>query len=128
MKFLSDDSFKGIVEAFQHSESQGGRVIIRNQPDQRSGLYFIVKFNNALSLLRPGTQVKVSFITQNSLKEQYFTWTLPEVKHSLIFQNELYLGITDNPCFSLNTQLIAWKVEVFDENNHLIASKKSFAW
>ena len=128
MKFLSENSFKGIVEAFQHSESQGGRVIIRSQPSQRSGLYFNVKFNHSLSLLKPGMQVKVSFITENSPKEQSHTWIVPDIKHSLIFQNELYLGITDDSNFSSNTQLIAWCIEVFDGNNNLITSQKSFAW
>ena len=127
-KFRTDDSFKGIVESFKHSESKGGKIILRSQNDQRTGLYFTVKFNNSLALFKPGYQIKVTFITNLSTKEQSYTWIFPNVHHSLIFQNELYLGLTHDPQFSSTTQLIAWRIEIFDQYNQLISSKHSFAW
>ena len=53
---------------------------------------------------------------------------MPEVSHSLLFQNELILGITDHSQFSSSTKVIAWKIELLDPEGKVLATQKSFAW
>ena len=126
--YRTEDSFKGIVEAFSKRESKGGRCILRTNEEQRSGFYFTVKFNHALSLIQPYSKIRVSFITQHAPQEITYEWEMPEVSHSLLFQNELILGITDHSQFSSSTKVIAWKIELLDPEGKVLATQKSFAW
>lgn len=126
--YRTEDSFKGIVEAFSKKESKGGRCILRTDKEQRAGFYFTVKFNHSLSLIPSHSKVRVSFITQHAPQEVSFVWEIPEVSHSLILQNELILGITDQVQFSSSTKLIAWQVELLDSQGVVLATQKSFAW
>ncbi len=126
--YRTEDSFKGIVEAFSKRESKGGRCILRTNEEQRAGFYLTVKFNHTLSLIPKHSKVRVSFITQHAPQEVTYEWEIPEVSHSLILQNELVLGITDHPQFSTSTKLIAWQVELLDPQGVVLATQKSFAW
>ena len=89
--YRTEDSFKGIVEAFSKRESKGGRCILRTNEEQRSGFYFTVKFNHALSLIQPHSKIRVSFITQHAPQEITYEWEMPEVSHSLLFQKVFQL-------------------------------------
>ena len=126
--YRTEDSFKGIVEAFSKRESKGGRCILRTDKEQRSGFYFTVKFNHSLSLIPPHSKIRLSFITQHAPQEVISEWELPEISHSLLLQNELILGITDQPHFSASTKIIAWQVELLDPKGTILATQKSFAW
>lgn len=126
--YRTEDSFKGIVEAFSQRESKGGRCILRTDEKERSGFYLTVKFNHSLSLIPPHSKIRVSFITQHAPQEVRYELEIPEIWHSLIFQNELILGITDHPQFSSSTKIIAWQVELLDPQGAILTTQKSFAW
>ena len=126
--YRTEDSFKGIVEAFSKRESKGGRCILRTNEEQRTGFYLTVKFNHSLSLIPPYSKIRVAFITQHVPQEVTYEWEIPEVSHSLILQNELILGITDHSQFSSSTKIIAWQVELLDPQGAILATQKSFAW
>lgn len=128
MTTRSEDSFRGIVEAFQHRESKGGRVFLRTNPEKRSGVYFTVKFNHSIGLLPQGTKIVLHHITNVNPRPEVTTWTFPEVKHSLGLRNELYLGITDDEHYAEKHELIAWQLEILHPDGHVIAHKESFAW
>ena len=114
----SEDSYKGIIRAFTHKESKMGRVIVRSDPTQKAGLYFIVKLDCALSMIPVGSEFKVTFIGSDSPLEHVRTWRMPRVKHSLFFQNEIQLGMTD----AASTGLIS--KEAVEELKNAEAAKK----
>ena len=128
MTTRSEDSFKGIVEAFQHRESKGGRVFLRTNPESRSGVYFTVKFNHTIGLLPRGAKIVLHYITNVSPVPESATWEFPEVQHSLFPRNELYLGITDDAHYAAKHQLIAWQLEISHPDGHIIAHEESLAW
>lgn len=128
MKHRTDDSFKGIVEALTGKESFGGRVLLRTDPQQRSGLYFTVVFGNTLTPIPEGSRIVLTFITDYSPKPVSYTWTFPKVKHTLLFQNELYLGVTGVPEMNASRSLIAWKIDIFAPDGHRLATRHSYAW
>ena len=128
MKYKSDNDFKGIIESFTKTESKGGHVILRTDENQRSGLYFTVTFNNSLQLLPSGCLIRLSFVTNNTPTEQVQTWEMPEAKHSLLFQNEIYLGITNSEKALASASLVAWKVEILSHKGQVLATQKSYAW
>ena len=128
MATRSEDSFKGIVEAFQHRESKGGRVILHTNPEKRSGVYFTVKFNHSIGLLPQGSKVVLRYITNANPVPESATWTFPEVEHSLWPRNELYLGITDDEHYAAKKRLIAWQLEILHPDGYVMAHKESLAW
>ena len=128
MTTRSDDSFKGIVEAFQGRESKGGRVFLRTDPEKRAGVYFSVKFDHSIGLLPQGAKIVLHFITNADPRPECATWTFSEVKHSLWLRNELYLGVTDDEHYASKKQLIAWQLEILHPDGHVMAHKESLAW
>ncbi len=87
-------SYQGIYEALTGKEAKGGRVFVRLDPTRRSGLYFVVKFNNALSMIPAGSKITITFLGSDSPIEHVRTWYMPAVKHRLHWQNELWLQVT----------------------------------
>lgn len=128
MATRNEDSFKGIVEAFRHKESKGGRVFLRTNPEKRAGVYFSVKFNHTIGLLPQGAKIVLHFITNANPKSESAIWTFPKVKHSLWLRNELYLGVTDDEHYASKKQLIAWQLEILHPDGHVMAHKESLAW
>ena len=128
MTTRNEDSFKGIVEAFQHRESKDGRVFLRTNPEKRSGVYFTVKFNHSIGLLPQGAKIVLHYITNVNPVPEIATWIFPEVQHSLLPRNELYLGITDDEHYAAKTLLIAWQLEILHPDGHVIAHRESLAW
>lgn len=128
MTTRSEDSFKGIVEAFQHKESRGGRIFLRTDPKNRSGVYFSVKFNHSISLLPQGSKIVLHFITNVNPKPESATWIFHEVGRSLFPRNEIYLGITDDEHYAEKKRLIAWQLDVLHPDGHVIAHRESLAW
>ena len=128
MMARNEDSFKGIVEAFQHEESTGGRVFLRTNPEKRAGLYFNVKFNHAIGLLRQGSKIVLRYITNVNPRIESATWVFSEVKPSQLLRNEIYFGITDDEHYTEKKQLIAWQLEILNPDGHVIAHEESLAW
>ena len=127
-QYRTEDSFKGIIESFTRKEFTSGRLFLRTNPDVRDGIYFAVSFNCPCNRIPVGSVIKIAYITNLDPKEQVAEWTIPAIKHSLIFQNELYLGVTGDKAYSSQTKLIAWKVDVVHPDGRIIATKHSFAW
>lgn len=126
--YRTENSFKGIVEAFSKREFKGGRYILRTNEKTRSGFYLTLKFNHSLALIPAHSKIRISFITQHALQETTFEWEIPEIKHSFILQNELILGITGPSQFSSQTKIISWQADLLSPQGMLLATKKSFAW
>ena len=114
----SEHYYRGILHAFTHKESKMGRVIVRSDPNRAAGLYFVVKFHNGLSLIPTGSQFRITFIGSDSPQEHVRTWVMPKVKHSLLFQNEIWLGMTD----AVSTGIIS--KEVSEELKNAETAKK----
>lgn len=126
--YRTEESFKGIIEAFTQRECTKGRVFLRTNVDKRKGLYFVVKFDHSLGFIKPGSVIKLSFVTNDSTQDFEVTLVMPKVEYSVLFQNELFLGITDDDHpFTKATKLVAWSIKITDERGQCVA-RKNFAW
>jgi hypothetical protein len=126
MQYRGEDSFKGIIEAFKRSESKGGRIFLRSDPQCREGIYFIVVMNGTLQRIPEGSKIVLHFITDLTPHEAVCTWTVPNLRGCL--RNELYLGITDDKKYTSKTQLVCWKIFLYGPENQLMSELESFAW
>jgi hypothetical protein len=117
------ESFERIGEYFGRPENTGRELVLRTQPDERAGYYFLVRVKNptptsgakfALSVIRPDTP---------NPKEYSFPVTLA-AKES-VFQ----LGLTgaDWPQ-GKKANPVAWKIALIGGDGRVLAEHKSFLW
>ncbi|MFI5336511.1 MAG: hypothetical protein ACHQ5A_06985 [Opitutales bacterium] len=115
-------SFKRISEYFDGRENTGGVVILRTHPDQRGGYYFLTRLAN------PGTPRPIRFrllvISPESTTPHpfHFTATLPA--RETVFN----LGLTGADWASAKVNPVAWKLEVLDDSDHILATEQSYLW
>lgn len=116
-------SFKRISEYFDGRENTAGGTILRTDPAQRTGYYFLLRVAN------PGAPIKVQF--QLQLIEQ----GVP-AQRTTLFPAEMgsgsgvfHLGLTGPEWQDPKSQPIAWQVLVIaTDDGRVLASEKSYLW
>ena len=116
------DSFKRIAEYFDGKEHPGGEIILRTQPAQRTGYYFLVRLQNAaaarpvrfqLELIEPGTGASRTVVFPAELGAG-----------STVYQ----LGLTGPEWQDAKVQPTAWRLRVLGENDQALATEQSYLW
>ena len=115
-------SFKRISEYFTGRENTGGQLILRTQPAQRAGYYFLVRVDN------PGTARRVRFQLQ-LIREGTPAPTSTDFPADLpagasVFQ----LGLTGADWPDAKSQPVAWQLRVLSAEDHELAREKSYLW
>ncbi len=115
-------SFKRISEYFDGKENTGGLTILRTQPDQRAGYYFLVRTAN------PGGSRSVSarleIITSATAKPVVHTFATELKSGDTTFQ----LGITGPDWPDAKTSPVAWKLDLTDADGRVLVTEKSYLW
>jgi hypothetical protein len=115
-------SFKRISEYFDGKENTGGQIVLRTQPDQRAGYYFLVRVAN------PGAPRKVTarlqVITNTTAKPAEFLFS-PELKSG---ESVFHLGLTGADWPDATTNPVAWKLELNDADGQTLISEQSYLW
>ena len=115
-------SFKYISEYFTGRENTHGEVVLRTQPDQRGGYYFLVRTTN------PGGPVSVTFKLQlilptgHKVQEHSFATDLKAG------DTVLNLGLTGGDWPNPKANPVAWKLDLLAPDGRLLASEKSYLW
>lgn len=117
--------FQRISEYFTYRENPGRRVILRTQPQEREGMYFVITLNKKASALPSGSQVKLQVITSESPKAQTFNLPFPEQVGGYC---EVFAGLTGSDWSSKKIDLVAWKVILEDGSGEALAEEQSFIW
>lgn len=115
-------SFKRIGEYFDGRERTGGEVILRSQPAERGGYYFLIRLANPgaatpatlqLEVVRPGTP-----------KPQVFSFPTSVPVGSTVFN----VGLTgaDWPDHEINP--VAWRLQVLAADGQVLATSQSYVW
>ncbi len=114
-------SFKRISEYLTGRENTGGETILRTDPAQRAGYYFMVRLDT------PGAPLKVQF------KLQLVSPT-SAVPQEIVFDGEAtsgvtQLGLTGPEWQDAKSQPVAWHLQVLAANDgRLLAAEKSYLW
>lgn len=117
--------FKRIKEYFNGGrEYYGHKCIVRDDPANRGGLYFIVNFNKPLTELPSNIKVNIYLIFKEKLEAEKFSFKLPNKRPS--FTAEAYLGITSRNLSK--SDINAWKIELIGANGDQLALYKSYMW
>lgn len=115
-------SFKHISEYFNGKENTHGEAMLRTQPDQRAGYYFLVRTAN------PGTpmaaKIKVQIVMPAGVKAREFTFAADLKAGDTV----LNLGLTGSDWPDAKTNPVAWKLELWSADGRVLATEKSYLW
>ncbi|HTB79888.1 MAG TPA: hypothetical protein VK717_03275 [Opitutaceae bacterium] len=121
--YRTTESFERISEYFTGNENTGGQTMLRSQPAERMGFYFLVRLKNSGATVT-GATFELSVITPASATPHLFTFTgdLPAGEH--VFN----LGLTGADWPGAKTEPVAWKLTVLAPDHAGLTSAQSFLW
>ncbi len=122
--YRTADSFVRISEYFTgHEEPGHGQTLLRTQPRQRGGYYFLSRVKNTDAEIS-GAKIELQIITaRNPAAVKYdFPIDVPRGQH--VYQ----VGLTGTDWPTLDEQPVAWKMSLFSSDGKTLAEEQSFAW
>jgi hypothetical protein len=117
------DAFDRIREYFGGEENDGREVVLRTHPDQRAGLYFLVRVNATEPISSAHFILDVVRPDSPDAKRYTFPVSLPAKSHVA----ELGLTAADWPG-GRTAHPVAWKLSLVDQTGRVLASQQSFLW
>lgn len=124
-KHIEGKTFKRISEYFSGVENTSNRVIARSRPQERSGLYFIITFDEKADLRFKGAIAQVQLVVSNEAEIRLYSIDLPL---NYPKSRELLIGITGSDWPLSETVPMAWKIILFDDQERILAQEESFLW
>ncbi|MBA4137286.1 MAG: hypothetical protein C0518_08225 [Opitutus sp.] len=115
-------SFKRISEYFTGRENTGGQVVIRTQPAERSGYYFLVRLENS----GPAQPAKFVFhvVLPASPRPRTFKFPAQLPAGKTVFN----FGLTGTDWPDPGTSAMAWKLDVLDDAGATLVTEQSYLW
>lgn len=116
------ESFKRISEYFTGKENTGGATVLRTQPNQRAGFYFLVRAANSGG--PTNIKVSVEVITPTDSKPKTYSFAT-DLKTGATVLN---IGLTADDWPDAKAHPVAWKIELIAADGQLLTSEKSYLW
>ena len=124
LRVIEAKTFYRISEFFTGRENTGRRVIVRSDPEQRGGLYFIVRFSESTEDFPVGLKLAVDYYTARSGKMKHQEFALP---YPMKRTKNIFAGITQEDTEGLRLP-IAWRVQLLREDGTVYSELKSYLW
>ncbi|WOO42709.1 hypothetical protein [Rubellicoccus peritrichatus] len=118
-------SFQRIAEYFGTPELTGRKIILRSDPKNRGGLYFVVHIDEDANELPKGSSFEVSAVFPDSPKAKLFKFPLPEPTPD---HRVVWIGLTGDDEPADDEPPVSWLITIKGPQGEIIASKKSFLW
>ncbi|MEO6875994.1 MAG: hypothetical protein ABI222_14340 [Opitutaceae bacterium] len=116
-------SFERISEYFTGKENPGSQVILRTQPETRSGFYFLARVKNT-GPAATAAKIVVSLIKPDSPKTKAYTFPITLPAGETVYS----IGLTGTDWAGPKIHPVAWKIEVIATDGTLLGVAKSFLW
>lgn len=114
-------SFKRISEYFSGKENTGGQLILRTDPEQRSGYYFQLRINSTAAV---DAKLVLQVITPDTATPRTFNFTTTLTGPKTM----LNLGLTGVDWPDLKINPVAWRLGILSADGKLLASESSYLW
>ena len=124
-RYIKTEAFKRVSEYMTGKENPGRRVIIRTNPRQRDGYYFILLLNHNVRKLPPDAYIQGEFYTSKSLDLQTRRFEFPSILPST---REIFIGLTGDDWPEENETPSAWRFTIKNSRGEILAQKKSYLW
>ena len=116
------DSFDRISEYFTGRENPGGRTLLRSQPAERAGYYWLLRTRSPQPLA--GVTIELTYTAPDaaSPRTQVFHVDLPAGSHVTM------VGLTGADWPDLETEPVVWRLRLLDRSGTELAHETSFLW
>lgn len=121
--FRTVESFTRISEYFNGKENTGGQVMLRTQPQERAGFYFLCRVRNTQTPVA-GAKLLLHVITPHSPTAATYTYDVSLPKGDQVFQ----VGLTGSDWKNPEENPVAWQIELLDADGRKLATDESFLW
>ncbi|MCC5835882.1 MAG: hypothetical protein JJU20_14240 [Opitutales bacterium] len=122
-EYRETGSFQRIQEFFTGREAPGRRTIIRTDPDNRDGQYFLI--NLTRSVARSDVHsVEIEVITTESKDTQQLVFLLSDALR--VRGSWIYCGVTGDDWPNRNVRPLAWIARLKDSEGRLLDEWESF--
>ena len=116
------DSFQSFYEYHTGRELVGKWTVMRSQPDDRSGLYFLVRTENPGKVL--GGTIVVRVISPESIDTRVYSFPVQVPPGGRLF----VVGLTGTDWAVARVQPVAWDVELQAPDGTVLLKKTSYLW
>jgi hypothetical protein len=117
------DSFQSFYEYKHHHELDGNFTVLRSQPWERGGLYFLTHVKNTAAAFK-GASIVVRIISPEATATRVFSFPAEIPGGDRVFE----IGLTGSDWAGAKTEPVAWNVEVHAADGRVLAHKSSFLW
>ncbi|MGC6424502.1 MAG: hypothetical protein ACON4O_05890 [Lentimonas sp.] len=124
-RFIEGKQFKRIDEYLTGKENTGKRVILRSDPETRTGYYFVLILDEKVRRLPAGTKIIGEFYTAKELGVQKHTFAVPAKRPKT---KEIFIGLTGEDWPEGARTPAAWKFTIVDPNGSVMATEQSYLW
>lgn len=121
--YRTTESFERIGEFFGGEEKHPGRLVLRSQEKERSGLYFLVRVDEVKSLGNASLW-RVLLLRPGKTEIETFDFPLKGAALQPVFE----LGLTGGDWPDPKANPTAWKVVLLDASGRELLSQQSFLW
>ncbi len=116
-------SFVRISEYFGGEENSGRQTMLRTQPEERDGFYFLARVHNR-GAAEANARFVLEIITQDSPQPKTYTF-----KTTLTAGSHVYnLGLTGKDWAGRDLQPVAWHLRLLTADERELAASQSFLW
>lgn len=124
-RYIPEKNFMRISEYWTGAENKGDRVILRSNPEARSGFYFTLILDAKVRDLPRGSVITGEFYTPDSKEPKTYNFKLP---NKLPKTKEIFVGLTGDDWPDPDAIPSAWRFTIKDANSETLARKKSYLW
>ena len=117
------DSFQSFYEDHTGRELTGKWIVLRSQPEDRGGLYFLTRVEN-LGLALSNATFVLRVIAPDSTDTRTYSFPADVPAGSRLFE----IGLTGKDWAKARVQPVAWDLELRAADGRVLASAKSFLW
>ena len=125
IRSIEGHRFVRLSEYFTGKENTGNRMIVRSQPDERTGLYFILRLDRPVCDIHDASKVRMSILLP--LLAEPIVYEMPfagEKKRT----RTVMVGLTGSDWQMGNITPVGWHVGVEDDAGNILAEHSSFLW
>jgi hypothetical protein len=116
-------SFERISEYFDGRESTGGIAMLRSQPGERAGYYWLVRLKNGGAALA-GAKFELQVITPASPEPKAFAFPADIPAGSSVCR----LGLTGADWPDARARPVAWYLSLLAADGRTVIARQSFLW